>query len=117
MDNQIFHICYASEWDNAIQRRPYLGSTQDKKDGFIHFSTKDQLFESANLHYAGKSGLVLLTVDSKSLGNALKWKKSRKGKLFPHLYGPLPVTAVLMVDHIPLKRNGSHSFPSKLKLK
>ena len=117
MDNQIFHICYASEWNNAIQTGAYLGSTQDKKDGFIHFSTKDQLFESTNLHYAGKSGLVLLTVNSKSLGKALKWEKSRKEKLFPHLYGPLPVAAVLMVDHILLKRNGSHSFPSKLELK
>ena len=43
MDNQIFHICYASEWDKAIQRGAYLGSTQDKKDGFIHFSTKNQI--------------------------------------------------------------------------
>ena len=104
MDNQIFHICYASEWEKAIQRGVYLGSTQDKKDGFIHFSTKDQLFESANSHYKGKSGLVLLTVDTKSLGKALKWDKSRKEKLFLHLYGPLPVAAVLMVDHIPLKK-------------
>ena len=117
MDNQIFHICYASEWNKAIQRGSYLGSTQDKKDGFIHLSTKDQLFESVNLHYFGKAGLVLLTVDRASLGKALKWKKSRKGELFPHLYGPLRMAAVLRVDHIPLKRNGRHSFPSNLELK
>ncbi|MEE2954719.1 MAG: DUF952 domain-containing protein [Pseudomonadota bacterium] len=117
MDNQIFHICYASEWDKAIQRGAYLGSTQDKKDGFIHFSTKDQIFQTAILHYFGKAGLVLLTVDRSSLGKALKWEKSRKGKLFPHLYGPLPVAAVLSVDQIPLKKNGGHFFPSKLQLK
>ena len=117
MDNQIFHICYASEWDKAIQRGAYLGSTQYKKDGFIHFSTKDQLFESANLHYFRKSGLVVLTVDRASLGNALKWEKSRKGEIFPHLYGPLPAVAVLRVDDIPLKRNGRHSFPFNLELK
>ena len=67
--------------------------------------------ESAARHRAGQSDLVLLTVDPASLGEALKWEPSRAGQLFPHLYGPLPVTAVLRVDDLPLGDDGRHVFP------
>ena len=108
----IFHICRKDEWAAARANGHYDGSSQDRADGFIHFSDARQVAESAARHRAGQDGLVLLTVDSEALGAALKWEPSRGGQLFPHLYGPLPVAAVRRVDDLPLGPDGRHRFPS-----
>lgn len=107
----IFHICRAEEWRAAQARGQYDGSSQDQADGFIHFSGADQVVESAAKHRAGQTGLLLLTVDADRLGGALKWEASRGGALFPHLYGPLPLTAVLRAEDLPLGTDGRHVFP------
>jgi uncharacterized protein (DUF952 family) len=54
---------------------------------------------------------VLLAVDPDKLGAALKWEPSRGGLLFPHLYGPLPLPAVLSARDLPLGADGTHVFP------
>ncbi len=107
----IYHICRREEWEAACAAGCYLGSSQDKADGFIHFSSPDQVKTSAAKHRAGQAGLVLLAVDVARLGAALKWEPSRGGALFPHLYGPLPVAAVTTVHDLPLGADGLHSFP------
>ena len=89
----------------------YRGSSQDAADGFIHFSTAEQIRESARKHRAGQANLVLVTVDAGKLGTALKWETSRGGGLFPHLYGPLPLTAVIRVEPLPLGPDDLHVFP------
>ena len=107
----IFHICRAEEWAAAQAAGRYEGSSQDRADGFIHFSARDQVVGSAAKHRAGQDGLVLLRVDPARLGEALKWEPSRAGQLFPHLYGPLPLEAVQRVDPLPLGSDGRHVFP------
>ena len=111
MADPIYHICRVDEWRAAQASGSYPGSSQDKADGFIHFSSRDQVKESAAKHRAGQSGLVLLAVDPDRLGPALKWEPSRGGQLFPHLYGPLPVAAVVTAHDLPLGLGGLHVFP------
>ena len=111
MSDPIFHMCKAAEWAEAQAAGRYAGSSQDKADGFIHFSSAAQLPGSAAKHRAGQPGLVLLTVDPDRLGPALKWEPSRGGQLFPHLYGDLPVDAVLRVDPLPLGLDGVPVLP------
>ena len=89
----------------------YRGSSQDRADGFIHFSRKDQIVESAAKHRTGQDGLLLISVDTDVLGDALKWEKSRGKKLFPHLYGDLPLDAVWKAEDLPLGPDGLHVFP------
>ncbi len=70
----------------------------DVADGYVHFSTAEQQAETARKYFAGQSGLVLLTVDVEKLGSALRWQKSSSGNRpgeFPHLYGPLPLSAIV----------------------
>ena len=110
-EREIFHMCREDEWLKAKAAGAYRGSSQDAADGFIHFSTRTQVMESAAKHRAGQAGIVLLTVDPSALGDALKWESSRKGQLFPHLYGPLPIDAVIRVDPLPLAVDGRHVFP------
>jgi len=113
-DSLIYHMCRREEWEAARAGGAYFGSSQDRADGFIHFSTAAQLRESARRHRAGQTGLVLLTVDAATLGAALKWEPARNGQLFPHLYGALPAKAVLGVDPLPLDPNGAHRFPPQI---
>jgi uncharacterized protein (DUF952 family) len=107
----IYHMCRRTEWEAARAAGAYRGSSQDIADGFIHFSTAAQIRESARKHRAGQRELVLVTVDPARLGAALKWEPSRDGALFPHLYGMLPMEAVVKVDPLPLGSEGQHVFP------
>jgi len=111
MSDPIFHMCRAEEWQAAQENGQYPGSSQDQADGFIHFSTAEQIVESAAKHRTGQSGLLLLTVAPETLGDILKWEESRGGALFPHLYGPLPTAASTRVDDLPLGDDGLHIFP------
>ena len=107
----IYHICRREDWEAAHATGSYLGSSQDKADGFIHFSSRAQMQASAAKHRAGQTGLVLLAVDEARLGPALKWEPARGGALFPHLYGALPLDAILAVHDLPLGADGAHVFP------
>jgi uncharacterized protein (DUF952 family) len=74
----------------------FADSPVDRRDGFIHFSTADQLADTARKHFSGQHDLLLLAVDVEQL--ELRWEPSRGGQLFPHLYGALPLSAVLTVE-------------------
>ena len=109
---RIYKIMPADEWAAAQAAGLYEGSAHDRRDGFIHFSTASQARETAAKHFADQPDLVLLTVDPSVLMPTLKWEPSRGGALFPHLYAPLPVSAVVAVDDLPLGPDGRHVFPS-----
>ena len=72
---------------------------------------RSQVPGTAGRHFTGMSGLVLVAVDAEALGPALKWEPSRGGALFPHLYGPLRLTAVRWVKPLRLDADGRHVFP------
>jgi uncharacterized protein (DUF952 family) len=87
------------------------GAPVDLRDGFIHFSAADQVAETARRHFSGEGDLLLIAVEAESLGNALKWEASRGGALFPHLYAPLDLAAVVWARDLPLGDDGLHVFP------
>jgi len=91
----VYKICRPDEWAGTERAGVFRGSPDDKRDGFIHFSTAAQIPETVEKYFAGESDLVLVAVDAAKLGAALKWEPSRGGALFPHLYGDLSLTAVL----------------------
>jgi len=115
LKNYIYHICRINEWDEARRIGLYYGSSQDVTDGFIHFSTIEQVVGSAKKHRNGQKDLILLTVDPDTLGDQLKWEKSRGGDLFPHLYGPLITKTIVKKDLLPLGDDRLHIFPKSLK--
>ena len=114
MKGLIYHMCHAGEWEVAEKLGSYKGSSQDQADGFIHFSTADQVRVSAVKHRSGQDGLVLLSVAIGQLGEALKWEKSRGGDLFPHLYGDLIPSAVVYSEPLLLDESGFHVFPKSI---
>ena len=108
----IYHLCRRAEWQAAEAAGRYRGSSQDEADGFIHFSTAEQLAASAAKHRAGQSDLVLVAVDPAALGEALKWEASRGGALFPHLHGALPLASVRWTAPVALGPAGRHLLPA-----
>jgi uncharacterized protein (DUF952 family) len=110
----IYKIADAAEWRAAHATGIYHGSPDDQRDGYIHFSTGAQLPGTAQKHFAGRKGLLLIAVDAGQLGEALKWEAARDGELFPHLYAPLPVTAAIWFTPLILRADGSHDLPEGL---
>ncbi|TDC40240.1 DUF952 domain-containing protein [Micromonospora sp. 15K316] len=97
----IYKLLPTTEWDDARAAGHLVGTAVDHQDGFIHLSGHDQVVETVRRHFAGATGLTLLTVDPARLGDRLRWESSRGGELFPHLYGPLPVAAVVEAQALP----------------
>ena len=91
----IYKILRTAEWHDAERDGVFRGSPDDKRDGFIHFSTAEQTLGTYEKYFSGVPGLVVAAIDANALGPALKWEPSRGGALFPHLYGDLPLSAVL----------------------
>jgi uncharacterized protein (DUF952 family) len=112
MSEIIYHMCPAEIWAAAVAAGRYDGTADDRRDGFIHFSTGEQLRESAGRHRAGQAGLVLVAVETGRLGERLRWEPSRGGALFPHLYGPLFPDEACEVVPLLLGPDGEHVFPA-----
>jgi uncharacterized protein (DUF952 family) len=102
----IYHICRRVDWRDGAADGFYHAPPADRADGFLHFSTREQIVESA-----GQRGLVLIVAEAARLGNELRWEPSRQGALFPHLYGPLALDAVTAVHDLPVDADGRHVFP------
>jgi uncharacterized protein (DUF952 family) len=107
----LYKICEAALWREAERERVFSGAPIDVRDGYIHFSAAEQAAETAATHFNGADDLMLIAVDAAALGPALKWEASRGGALFPHLYGALPLDAVLWARPLRLGADGRHVFP------
>jgi uncharacterized protein (DUF952 family) len=117
MEAVIYTMVRDADWRAAQAEGAYTGSVEDRRDGFLHFSTAAQLRGSAAKHRAGQADLWLLAADAAALGDALKWESaagsSRPG-LFPHLYAPLPLSALRNAVPLPLDTDGLHIFPPEI---
>ena len=120
----ILHLASNDIWLAASKEGEYRADSLST-EGFIHCSTESQIVDVANAFYHGQPGLVLLVLDPDKLSAELKWeppahpnpeRAARVGdELFPHLYGPLNVDAVMEVVPFEPKSNGTFSLPDVLK--
>lgn len=110
--NIIFKVVSADQWAIAEQQGEFRGAEIDLTDGYIHFSTAQQVQETVEKHFAGQPGLILVAVDPEKIVGELKYEPSRGGDLFPHLYGSLNLDAVVSVAELPIGKDGKHIFPS-----
>jgi len=91
----VFKILTAEQWSTWQAEGVFQGAPVDLADGFVHLSAEDQVRDTAAKHFADQTGLILAEVDLAGLGDAVKWEVSRGGALFPHVYGTIPLSAVL----------------------
>jgi beta-hydroxylase len=90
-----FKVLTADQWAAFQANGVFRGAPVDLADGYIHLSAADQLQGTLDKHFAGQDGLVIAEVDLAALGDMVRWEVSRGGALFPHIYGVLPMTAIL----------------------
>lgn len=95
-----FKILTRAQWAQFEADGVFHGAPIDIADGFIHLSAADQVQGTLDKHFAGQNDLVLAEIDLDALGYLVKWEVSRGNALFPHIYGPLPRTAVVRVERI-----------------
>jgi uncharacterized protein (DUF952 family) len=107
----IYKICPRSLWHSAREAGVFAGAPVDLQDGYVHFSTADQVRGTAAKHFGGQGDLLLVAVDEARLGDSLRYERSRGGALFPHLYGVLPLAAVAWVEDLALGADGAHIIP------
>ncbi|HET6390206.1 DUF952 domain-containing protein [Hyphomicrobium sp.] len=104
----VYKIVTSAEWSEAKKKGQYDGSSDDRRDGFIHLSEGRQLRGTLDAHFKGKRDLLLIAFEASRLGADLKWEQSRKGDLFPHLYAPLDVSVALWERPLPIDSDGVH---------
>ena len=92
---RIYKLLSKSDWEQALAAGVLHGTDQDRADGYIHFSSAQQLQATARRWFAGHKDLVVLEVEDHTLGSALKWEVSRDGAPFPHLFASLTLQSVL----------------------
>ena len=93
--NTAFKILTAAQWAQFETEGIFKGAPVDLADGYIHLSTADQLQGTIDKHFAGLDGLVIAEVDLVPLQPMIRWEISRGGALFPHIYGDLPMSAII----------------------
>ncbi|RFB78525.1 DUF952 domain-containing protein [Methylovirgula sp. 4M-Z18] len=107
----IYKIVTAEQWRIAERDGVFAGAPVDLADGYIHFSTAEQVRETAAKHFAGQNDLLLAAIPVAAIPDGLKWEPSRGGALFPHLYGTLDPKWAAWVKPLLLCVDGKHAFP------
>ena len=90
----IYHIVLPEIWDQVRGDRLYRHESL-AAEGFIHCSYEDQLEGVIGRYYAHHDELVILTIDPNKLSARLVAEPSTGGEIYPHIYGPLNMTAVI----------------------
>ena len=111
-DRIVYKIMSAAELQQMQRDGVFRGSPADIADGYIHLSCGSQVAATVDRHFSGVDGLVLAAVDLSVLGDTVRWEPSRGGQLFPHIYGLLPVGAVVSVATLERTADGAVKLPA-----
>jgi len=96
----IFHITTGADWAGAQKSGEYAADSLET-EGFIHCSDPRQVVGVANARFRGRADLVLLHVDVRRLDAEVRYENLEGGNdLFPHVYGAIPVAAVVKVTRL-----------------
>ena len=92
------HLIEPADWRAALSAGAVAPPSLESV-GFVHLSRPDQVHLPAQRLYPGRRDLLLLVVDPRRLSDPVRFEPGRPtdpaSMRFPHLYGPLPVTAVI----------------------
>ena len=106
---ELLHITDRVSWQEAVGLGEYRMSTRGvtlEQEGFIHCSLQHQLRAVAELVYSDANDLVVLVIDSEQVPADIRYEVPAPGaERYPHIYGPLPVSAVTEV--VSVGRDGS----------
>jgi|SRR5215469_10181401 len=114
-DRIVYKVMPKAEHQQMQRDGVFHGSPVDIADGYIHLSSRCQLAATLDRHYSGVTGLMLVAVDLSRLGDTVRWEPARDGALFPHIYGRLPMEAVVSVTPVERAADGSVRLPRRAR--
>ena len=117
MSEFILHATSRAAWSTAQARGQYSADSLAGQ-GFIHCSRIAQILRVADVFYSGMHGLVLLVIDPMRLTSELRWEPGTDlaTELFPHVYGPINLEAVLQVLDFEPSADGKFHLPDSLEI-
>lgn len=96
----IYHITTAAAWANAQEVGEYVAESL-AIEGFIHCSAEAQVAGVLERYYKGQTNLVKLTIDKSKVTHPLIYELAGSiNEVFPHIHGPINLSAVVSVDSI-----------------
>ena len=107
---RIYKILTQEQWQQFSNDGVFRGAPVDLQDGFIHFSTRQQVRETAMKHFAGQQDLQIVAFETESMEENLRWEKSRNEELFPHLYDELDLSQATSSQKLVLQSDGSFDW-------
>jgi uncharacterized protein (DUF952 family) len=107
----VYKVLTADEMTALERDGRFGGSADDRRDGFIHLSTADQLTETVDRHFAGRDDLWVAAVDVEAHGDEIRWEPSRGGQLFPHLYAAMRLDTVPAYSELARDADGAVRLP------
>jgi uncharacterized protein (DUF952 family) len=115
----LLHVALPGDWAAAVASGEYTTSTRGvtlADEGFIHCSYSSQLLGVVNRFYSDVPELVLLTIDRKLLDAPVVDEPPADGvdDLFPHVYGPIAVGAVVSARPWRRDADGTYRLPDEL---
>ncbi|MEE4022864.1 DUF952 domain-containing protein [Gordonia sp. PKS22-38] len=110
----LLHLCGRAEWAASLRAGSHEPPSLSEV-GFIHLSGPHQVHLPANALFAGRDDVLLLVIDADRLSSPVAWEPGDPpdpgGMRFPHLYGPLPVDAVVDVIEYRPDADGAFGTP------
>ena len=106
----IYKICSKTELLDAKNKNQFIGSKKDLKDGYIHFSEKEQVRGILKKYYLNQNDLVLLKISTLNLDHLI-WEQASDGDMFPHLYSSLDLSNIIEEFEIYLGNDGLYILP------
>jgi uncharacterized protein (DUF952 family) len=100
----ILHLCPRLAWEEAQKHGVYRADSLES-EGFIHCSRPEQIIAVANAYYQALPDMLLLWIDPQKVHPEIRWEASG-AEVFPHIYGPLNLDAVLVVRDFPPDEDG-----------
>lgn len=113
-DTVIYRFADPAALGAAALAGQFEGEAHDRRDGFIHCSARHQIEGTLLAHFSAVERVALAVIDAGALGDSLKWEKSRGGEDFPHIYGPLPFSAIRAVHLLKRDEAGEWRLPEEL---
>jgi uncharacterized protein (DUF952 family) len=115
----IYHITTPAAWADA-QIEGQVMAESLATESFIHCSRAEQLLAVANRFYAGVDGLLVLAIDESGVApwlvneGPVGTNDPFAQDVFPHLYGPIPLSAVIAAAPLQADVNGQFVWPMAL---
>ena len=95
----IYHIAQKADWHQAVLSGLYFPASFNQ-ERFIHCSTSKQV-EGVLERYFQNQSVLKLTIDAALLVYPLKFEWATSiNQLFPHIYGPINIEAVIGIEAI-----------------